>query len=109
MTPTRMSCECGRLHLEGAVHLPPLARLGGEDQRLAEGLILCGGNLKTLAERFEITYPTLRKRLDGVIRRLEDERRRDQDAIEDILGRMETGEIDPEEGVQRIEEIKGGP
>jgi len=65
MAPTRMGCEYGRLHVEGAVYLPPLARLGGEDRRLAEGLILCGCNLKTLAERFEITYPTLRKRLDS--------------------------------------------
>ena len=108
MTPTRMSCECGRLHLDGAVYLPPLARLGADDRRLAEELILCGGNLKTLAERFEITYPTVRKRLDGMIARLEDERHRDREKIQDILGRIEKGEIDPEEGVTRIEEIKGG-
>jgi S1-C subfamily serine protease len=58
------------------------------------------------AERFEITYPTLRKRLDGVIGRLEEERRRDQEKIEDILHRMEQGDIDAEEGVGRIEEMK---
>jgi len=108
MIPTRLSCECGRLHLEGEVYLPPLARLGGHDRRLAEELVLCGGNLKTLAERMGITYPTLRKRLDGMIERLEKERHRDHEMIEDILSYMEKGEIDPEEGVKRIEEIKGG-
>jgi len=108
MSPSRMSCECGRLHVEGEVHLPPLARLGADDRRLAEELILCGGNLKILAARFEITYPTLRKRLDGMIGRLQEERQRDQEKIEDILSRMEAGEVDPEEGIKRLEEMKRG-
>lgn len=107
MTLTRMSCECGRLHMDGEVHVPPLARLTGDDRQLAEELVLCGGNLKSLAERFGITYPTLRKRLDGMIERLEAERRRDREQIERILTQMEKGEMDPDQGLQRIEEIKG--
>ena len=107
MTLTRMSCECGKLHVEGEVQLPPLARLTGWDRQLAEELIVCGGNLKTLAEHFEITYPTLRKRLDGVIRKLEDERRKDHLTIESILAQMEKGEMEMEEGIKRIGEIKG--
>jgi hypothetical protein len=108
MTLSRMSCECGRLHVDGEIHLPPLARLGADDRRLAEELILCSGNLKTLAARFEITYPTLRKRLDGMIERLQTERRRDQEKIDRILSQMEAGELDPEEGIKRIEDIKHG-
>jgi hypothetical protein len=107
MTLTRMSCECGRLLLDGEVHVPPLARLSGEERQLAEELILCGGNLKSLAGRFGITYPTLRKRLDNMIETLESERRRDREQIDRILAQMEKGDIDPEQGLQRIEEIKG--
>ncbi len=107
MTLTRMSCECGKLQVEGEVHLPPLARLTGAERQLAEELIVCGGNLKTLAEHFEITYPTLRKRLDGVIRKLEDERRKDHLTIESILAQMEKGELEMEEGIKRIGEING--
>jgi len=107
MTLTRMSCECGKLHVEGEVQQPPLARLTGADRRLAEELVVCGGNLKTVAEHFEITYPTLRKRLDSVIRKLQDERRKDHLSIESILARMERGEMEMEEGIKRIGEIKG--
>jgi hypothetical protein len=106
MLPTRLSCACGKLHLEGEVHLPPLARLGPDDRRLAEELILCGGNLKALAERFEITYPTLRKRLDGMIARLQAELRQDQQKIDGILKQIESGEMKPEEGVKLIEDIR---
>jgi hypothetical protein len=108
MTVSRMTCECGRLHVDGEVHLPPLARLGADDCRLAEELILCSGNLKTLAARFDITYPTLRKRLNSMIERLQKERQRDQEKIEGILSQMEAGDLDPEEGVKRIEDIKHG-
>ncbi|AGA91443.1 hypothetical protein Thimo_2733 [Thioflavicoccus mobilis 8321] len=108
MVPSRLSCECGKLHVEGEVYLPPLARLGTEDRQLAEELILCGGNLTTLAKRFEITYPTVRKRLDGLIERLHEERRRDQQRIDDILNGMESGAIDPEAGTKLIEDMKHG-
>ena len=106
MTLTRWSCECGKLHLEGEVQQPPLARLAGEDLQLAEELIICGGNLKTLAEHFEITYPTLRKRLDRVIQKLADERTRDRQHIDSILLQIEKGGIDPDDGIRRIKEIR---
>jgi hypothetical protein len=36
-------------------------------------LVLCGGSLKEVAKRLEISYPTMRRRLDEVIQRLESE------------------------------------
>ncbi len=107
MRLTRLSCECGKLSLDGDVHQQPLARLAAEDMLLAEELIVCGGNLKTLAEHLGITYPTLRKRLDALIERLKLERAQDTERIEATLSRMEKGELDAEEGIKNIREIKG--
>lgn len=88
--------------------MPPLARLTGDEQRLAEELIICGGNMKKVAEHFDITYPTLRKRLNELIRKVEDERNKNYRAIENTLARIEDGETDPDEGIRRIREIKNG-
>ncbi len=107
MRLTRLSCECGKLSLDGDVHQQPLARLTEQDMFLAEELIVCGGNLKTLAGQLGITYPTLRKRLDALIERLNLERARDTRRIEAILTRIEKGDLDSEEGIKSIREIKG--
>ncbi len=107
MRLTRLSCECGKLSLDGDVHQQPLARLTEQDMFLAEELIVCGGNLKTLAGQLGITYPTLRKRLNALIERLNLERARDTRRIEAILTRIEKGDLDSEEGIKSIREIKG--
>lgn len=106
MKVTRISCECCRLSVEGDIHVSPLARLGGEEMRLAEALVLAGGNLKTLAAEIGISYPTLRKRLDHVVARLREERERDQHKIDTILSQIEGGELDPEAGIRTIKEIR---
>jgi hypothetical protein len=47
--------------------------LSPADQQCIELLVLCGGSLKEVAKRLEISYPTMRRRLDEVIQRLESE------------------------------------
>lgn len=106
MTVTRISCECCRLNVEGDIHMPPLARLSGDEMRLAEALVLAGGNLKELAGEIGISYPTLRKRLDQVVARLKEERERDQHKIDTILSQIEAGDLDPEAGIRSIREIR---
>jgi hypothetical protein len=41
------------------------------DQELALGLVSCSGSLKELAKRHQVSYPTIRQRLDRLIARLE--------------------------------------
>lgn len=48
----------------------PLARLPEEDLNLIVELVLQSGSLKALAESYEVSYPTIRNRLNSVIERL---------------------------------------
>ena len=41
------------------------------DQELALQLVSCSGSLKELAKRREVSYPTIRQRLDRLMARLE--------------------------------------
>ncbi len=54
----------------GALEGHPLGQLPREDLDLIVALVLESGSLKGLAKRYRVSYPTIRSRLDGVIRRL---------------------------------------
>ncbi len=104
----RTACPACRLVYEGQFHLPRLARLEAGQQRLAEQILLAAGNLKEVAGVLEVSYPTLRKRVDALIRALEGLRAQD-----DALGRryieaVEAGTMAPEEAARRIKELSGG-
>ncbi len=114
LQPERLRClGCG-LALEGEFSPGPLAGLTPEDGALALEFLLCGGNLKALGERVQLSYPTVRARLDELIDRL----RRGQapparaaapggrpDALarkERIVALMESGEITPAAGKELL-------
>lgn len=48
----------------------PLSRLPREDLDLVVQLVLRSGSLKDLATDYDVSYPTIRSRLDRVIERL---------------------------------------
>ncbi len=103
--PRRLECgSCGTV-LEGEFFLPRLARLDKEGQRLAEALILHGGNLKEMSEDLGISYPTLKKRLTELSTALRTLQKEDETRIEEILRAVESGSLKAEEGIRQIREI----
>lgn len=73
----------------------PLAKLPREDQDLIVQLVLRSGSLKDLASAYEVSYPTIRIRLDRVIERLKViVAERPLGGVAELLERMvERGEI----------------
>jgi hypothetical protein len=65
-------CACPRCEaaVDGDFALPVLCRLTDEEQAFARHLILSSGNLKELARLYEVSYPTVRNRLDALIERV---------------------------------------
>lgn len=102
--------HCGRCELtfSGTFNLPRLARLDGEHQRLIELIILAGGNLKDVAASIEISYPTLRKRLDALIARLNRLKADDEERANAILDEVSAGSMTPEAAARQIKELNGG-
>ena len=86
---------------------PAPAKGQAAEQDLGERLLLAGGNLKEVAGALEVSYPTLRKRLDDLIaalRRLRDE---DEKRCQVYLDAVESGAMTPEEAARLIKELKG--
>ena len=70
MAVTRMTCDRCRVSVEATFPMSRLASLPVEHQRFIEMFVLAGGNLKDMAEHVNVSYPTLRSRLDKVIESL---------------------------------------
>jgi hypothetical protein len=99
----KMCQKCG-LQLEASFDENPLVMLPRDDQDFLLDFVLCAGNFKALSEKLEVTYPTLRARLNRIIDRI-----RSFDvslAADAILEAIEQGAIDPEDGIEQIKQIK---
>ena len=66
-----MSCDSCGTTVEANFSERPLARLPVEHQRFIEIFVLAGGSLKEIAQQAEVSYPTVRNRLDKVIDQLQ--------------------------------------
>ncbi len=106
---TRLHCPACGLSYEGRFHLPRLARLEPPQQALVEEIVLAAANLKDVAGSQEISYPTLKKRLDALIAALRDLRAEDEDRCRSLLDEVEAGTIKAEEAARLIRELNGGP
>jgi len=71
---SRLSCaECNSI-VEGQFELPILARLDKDEQELVIALVKTGGSLKDVAKAYNLSYPTVRNKIDSLmetIKRLE--------------------------------------
>lgn len=67
MRVTEMACGHCDVAVRAAFPMTRLSRVPVEHQRFIEMFILCGGNLKELAQQVGVSYPTIRSRLDRVI------------------------------------------
>jgi hypothetical protein len=102
-----VACAACGVGYEGRFELPRLARLAPDHQQLAEQIVLAAGNLKQVAGVLEVSYPTLRKRLDGLIEALGELRMDDQERTKSLLDSVESGAMGAEQAARLIKELNG--
>lgn len=105
LKPVRLACDKCGITMEGNFRMTRLARLTRNEQKLAEAFILSGGNLKDLSSQLDVSYPTLRKKIDDLMAALSDLQKQDESEISKILDAVEAKEIEAEEGIRLIKEM----
>ncbi len=105
MRITRLTCDDCRFAHAGDFYTPRLYRLAPEEQRFIELFVLASGSLKQTAELLEVSYPTVRGRLDKLIAHLEDEKRADESRKQKILDDIDAGRISAKHGTRMIDAI----
>lgn len=109
---TRLQCfDCDTV-IEGRFETCNFCLLTREQKEFVETFLRARGNIKEVERELGISYPTVRNRLDQVLRTLgydvrstpEDEqadRRR-----KDVLARLNQGEISPDEAIKLLKQIR---
>jgi hypothetical protein len=99
---TQVKVTQSDIKVEGEFSLPPLAKLSYDDQVFAGMFLKVHGSIKEMEQAFGISYPTVKARLNKINRSLgfvETEAVNDR---EEILSKLERGEISVDEALRRM-------
>ncbi len=113
LTVTRLNCPSCDTTLEGRYQFGRLDQLNPEQRAFVELFVRCDGKLNWVAQELKLSYPTVRSRLDEVIRAMgyevresppAEEKQRLASTRQAILDDLATGKITSEEAVKRLQE-----
>ncbi|MDQ3401713.1 MAG: DUF2089 domain-containing protein [Candidatus Limnocylindria bacterium] len=103
----RLECESCGTSLEGSFGLGRFHSLLPDQLEFLETFIRCRGNFKDVERELGISYPTVRSRLDAVIRALgfasQAEPDRDSERRKEILRELAEGRIAPDDAAALLE------
>ena len=89
--------------IEGAFAPPQLARLAGDDQVFVAAFLRSHGSIKEMEQMFGVSYPTIKARLTRIASALDFVETSPAPPRSDVLGRLERGEITPDEAIAALE------
>jgi hypothetical protein len=101
MTANRVVCSQCDLALEGSFELSPLATLSVEDQVFVTAFVRHHGSIKKMEELFDISYPTVKNRLNAIGAAL-DKSYQPPSANALVLEQLASGEISVEQALERM-------
>lgn len=101
------------LTLRGRFRLSPFQKLDSEQTKFLLTFLRCRGVLSSVEKELSLSYPTVRSRLDSLLRALGlvpaeasgEERNRVVERRREILEKLEAGEISPEEAKKMLKEV----
>ena len=104
---TRLECESCGTRLEGSFALGRFHQLSAEQLEFLETFIKARGNFKDVERELGISYPTVRSRLDAVIRALgfpsQAEPDREAERRKEILRELAEGKIAADDAAALLE------
>lgn len=104
LAATRLKCGSCDTVIENSFRLSRFDYLSEEELGFVETFIRCRGNIKEVEKELKISYPTVRARLDGVIKRMgyETPPEADEANREEILKALEKGELTVEDAIKKL-------
>lgn len=105
---SKLTCSYCHTKLEGEFQPCKFCQLPNEHLEFIETFIKCRGNIKDVEKELDISYPTVRNRLEAAIQALGYDTagaRNDIETREDILNALENGKISPQEAITQLKRI----
>src|SRR5689334_4118204 len=99
--------------IEGRFDVPPLAQLTADDQIFVAAFVRCHGSIKQMERFFGVSYPTIKNRLNRIGGQLsfvevEPEPSADDATADDLLSRIERGEMSARDALTALKSRSGG-
>jgi hypothetical protein len=101
MAISRVACPNCRVTLEGDFEIPPLAQLKPEDQAFVIAFVRHHGSIKKMEELFDISYPTVKNRLNAIAAALDKSFEAPSPNLY-VLEQLARGEITVEEALEKL-------
>jgi len=99
----KLTCGSCGTSIESEFSFSKFEQLSTEHLNFIEIFVKCSGSIKDVEKELGISYPTVKSRLNEVIKTLgydvEEERIQD---VKSILDKIESGEITPEDAVKKL-------
>jgi hypothetical protein len=102
MKISRVACSACALSMEGEFEISSLGKLTAEDQTFVIAFLRSHGSIKKMEEVFDISYPTVKNRLNAIAAAL-DKNFRAPSANLEVLEQIASGELSVEEALKRID------
>ncbi|MBU0702856.1 MAG: DUF2089 domain-containing protein [Chloroflexi bacterium] len=108
MLVTQLSCRNCGTELGGRFAMGRLFQLTPEQLHFVEVFLRCAGKINCVEEELGLSYPTVRSRLEEIIRALGyevgKEKEADDERRQEILGRLARKEISSDEALRLLQE-----
>ncbi|HAQ41761.1 MAG TPA: hypothetical protein DCM73_13630 [Clostridiales bacterium] len=111
---TKLSCSKCSTSIEGDFHPCEFCSLHEDDLDFVKVFIKCRGSIKDVEKELGISYPTVRSKLDAVIKNLGLEAPAKESAKEnelkkaaknEIIDKLSKGELTPKEATEKLKNI----
>ena len=98
----RVKIKNRNIVLEGSFELPPLAQLSMEDQVFVIAFIRSHGSIKEMEKLYNISYPTVKNRLNHITSQLEFIEINPPATQNEILDMLASGELSVDEAIDKL-------
>lgn len=104
LTVARLKCDSCDTVIENNFRLSKFDYLSEEELYFTETFLRCRGNIKEVEKELGISYPTVRSKLDAVIKKLGYDAGADEQTAkrEEILKALESGTITAEQAIAQL-------
>jgi hypothetical protein len=106
MVVERVRIPSKQIVVEGQFTLPQLAQLSLEDQVFVVAFLRSHGSIKEMEQTFGVSYPTIKARLNRISSQLEFVETNPSPSRSEVLERLNSGEITPDEAIRALEALK---
>lgn len=102
---TKVECQSCGTKFEGDFEIPRLLKLPADDLKFVEEFLIASGSLKEMAKKLDVSYPTVRNRLNSIIEEVEKLTASSKSEREKVLAALEKGTITAKEAARKLREV----